>query len=433
MRLRRRAALAPAVLASLLVVGAAAGRAVLTGAAPATVPTARVQRGPVQIKVFTTGELRAARSTQLIAPPIGGNLQIVDVAQTGQWINAGDTVVAFDAAEQEFNLEQARFDLEQAEQNVAKADAQNAVQAAEDELALVHARFEVRRAELDAGGNELLSAIEAKKNLLLLEEARHALTQLEQDIQRHRETSHAAVAVLQEKRNKATLSVQVAQRNIDSLNIRAPFDGFVLLRENINAYGGPLFYGMPIPEYRAGDTAYPGQTIADVVDRSHIEISAKVPESDRANVNTGQPIDVTIDALPGASLHGSVRSVSSVANRNPFSNDAVRQFDVLFDVSGLTDRVRPGLTTQISIAGATLRDALYVPRQAVFEAAGRSVVYLRTAAGFEARPVTVRARTDSVAVVDNVDAGAEVALVDPRAPAAPAAKPAAPAAQRASR
>jgi HlyD family secretion protein len=409
-------------------------RGVMTASAAAAIPTARVQRGPVQVKVFTTGELRAARSMQMVVPPIGGNLQIVNLAQSGDWVTSGDTVVEFDPAEQEFNLEQAQLDLDQADQNIVKAQAQHDVQAAEDELALVHARFEVRRAELDASGNELISAIDAQKNVLLLEEAKHQLAQLEQDVQRHREASGADVAGLREKRNKAALSVDVAKRNIDNLHIRAPFDGFVMVRENPNAFGGPLYFGMAIPEFRVGDSVFSGQTLADVVDTSHIEVSAKVPEGDRANVNAGQPIDVAIDAVPGLSLRGSVRTVSSVANRNPFGNDVVRQFDVLFDVSGINERVRPGFTTQISIAGATLTDALWVPRQAVFEAGGRSVVYVRTSSGFDAHEVKVKARTDSVAVVENVDSGVEVALVDPRSPSGSRPKSApVPAGQRASR
>ena len=430
----RAVALAAAVLA-MLAAAVWFGRQTLTASTTASIPTTRVQRGPVQVKVFTTGELRAARSAQMIAPPIGGNLQVVELAQSGDWVSAGDTVVEFDPAEQNFNLEQARFDLDQAEQNIAKAQAENAVQAAEDELALVHARFEVRRAELNASGNELISAVDAKKNLLLLDEAKQQRAQLEQDVQRHRETSGAAAAVLREKRNKADLSVQVAQRNIETLRIRAPFDGFVMLRENTNAFGGPLFFGMAIPEFRAGDSVYPGQTLADVVDTSHIEVSAKVPEVDRANINAGQPIDVAVDAVPGLSLHGSVRAVSNVASRSsPFMNDVVRQFDVLFDVTDRSNRIRPGFTTQIAIAGATLADALYVPRQAIFEASGRSVVYVRTGSGFDAREVKVRARTDSLAVVENVESGAEVALVDPRAPSGTRPKAATPATgQRASR
>ena len=43
-----------------------------------------------------------------------------------------------------------------------------------------------------------------------------------------------------------------------------------------------------MPEYRVGDTTNPGQLIADLIDTSRIEITAKLPEHDRANVNAGQ-------------------------------------------------------------------------------------------------------------------------------------------------
>jgi len=403
--------------------------------AAANLPTGRVQKGKVQLKVYTTGELRAARSTQLIAPPAGGQMQIVSVAQSGQWISEGEAIVEFDAAEQEFQLEQSQFDLASAGEELAKADAEAAVQVADDDVAMLHARFDVRRAELAASGNELISEVEARKNVILLEEAKQKLAQLEHDVQSHRETTRASTNVLREKRNKAQLSVTVAQRNIDNLIVRAPFDGFVVIRENYGAFGGPIFPGMPIPEFRAGDTTFSGSTIADLVDTSHLELTAKVPEGDRANLNTGQPTDVAVDAVPGLTLHGTVRAISSVANRSPFSSDVIRQFDVLFDISGLDERVRPGITAQIAIGGATLNDALYVPRQAIFETGGRTVVYVRTGNGFDAREVKVRARTESLAVIENIEPGLEIALVDPRSPSGvrPKSSAATPTGQRASR
>ena len=433
-------------MGAIVVVAVAAAVLVWTRVVPSAaprIPTGRVQKGQVQLKVYTTGELRAARSTQVVAPPVGGQMQIVSIAQSGQWLTEDEPVVEFDPAEQEFQLEQSRFDLASAEQELTKADAEAAVQAADDEVALLHARFDVRRAELAASGNELISEVEARKNLLLLEEAKQKLAQLEKDVQSHRETARASTDVLREKRNKAQLSVQVAQRNIDNLIVRAPFDGFIVVRENWNAFGGPIFPGMPIPEFRSGDTTFSGATLADVVDTSRLEVTAKVPEGDRANVNAGQPTEVSVDALPGVTLHGKVRAISNVAARSQFfSTDVVRQFDVLFDISGLTERVRPGITAQIAIGGATLNDALYVPRQAIFDTGGRTVVYVRSANGFDAREVRVRARTESLAIVENIEPGLEIALVDPRSPsgsrarpgtAAPSAPAPAPAGQRASR
>jgi multidrug efflux pump subunit AcrA (membrane-fusion protein) len=397
------------------------------------IPTARVRRGPVQITVYTTGELRAGRSAQLLAPPLGGNLQIVKLAPSGAPVKAGEVVVEFDAAEQEFALEQARLDLAQAEQQLAKADAEAAVQAAEDEVALLHAKYDVRRAELDASGNELDGAIKAQQNLLLLGEAKERYAQIEKDLKSHQETTAASANVAREKRAKAQLAVQVAEKNIASLEIRAPFDGFAVFRQNMDAMGGFCCApGMMLPEFRVGDSVGSGRTIGDVIDTSHIEVGAKVTEQDRANVSVGQAVEVAVNALPDTTLHGTVRTVGGVASRQMFSADSARKFDITFDVGGNT-RVRPGATAQISIAGPMLADALYIPRQAVFDLAGKPTVYVKTGDTFDARDVKVHAWTDSLAVVENLTVGTEVALTNPTLPAGRSRTPAAAPSQRASR
>lgn len=400
------------------------------------VPTARVQRGRVDVTVYTIGELRAGRSAQAIAPPIGGNLTIVKFAPSGERIKADEVIVEFDPAEQSFALEQARSDLAQAEQEIAKADAAAAVLIAQDDVALLHAKYDVRRGELDASGNELEGAIKAQQNLLLLDEARQRLTQLEKDVQSHRETTLASGNVLKEKRAKAALAVQVAERNIASLQIRAPFDGFVVSRQNTDALGGFCCPpGITLPDYRVGDSVGSGRTLADVIDTSKIEVSAKVNEQDRANVSAGQAIELAVDTLPDAKLRGSVRTVSGVASRQMWwASDSTRKFDVIFEVAG-DPRVRPGATAQIKIAGPALENVLYIPRQAVFENAGRTIVYVKTGDSFDSRDVKVTAFTDSLAVVESLEAGTEVALINPSTAGGGRPKSAPPpaASQRASR
>src|SRR5579864_4236072 len=108
------------------------------------IPTVRVERGDVEIDVFTSGELRAPHSVSLMAPPVNGTLQIVSMLSTGAAVKAGDTVVQFDPSEQEYNFEQSESQLRQADQDIAKAKADAAVQAAQDQSALVKARFDVR-------------------------------------------------------------------------------------------------------------------------------------------------------------------------------------------------------------------------------------------------------------------------------------------------
>ena len=415
------------IIVAMAVFGIAAAGWSTLAPADRVVPTAAVQRGRVETRVYAMGDLRAARSMQVAVPPMGGQLTIVSLAESGTPVRAGDVVVEFDPADQEFALEQANFDLRLADQEMVKADAQAAVTAADDEVALLEARFAVRRAELDASANELVGAIAAKSNLLLLDEARSRLASLDEEVKTRRQTSAASTSVLREKRNKAQVAVMVAQRNIDNLSIRAPFDGFVSVRPNTMALGGVMFMGMVMPDFRPGDSAFPGTMIAELIDTSRVEVTAKLPENDRANVAPGQKVDILVDATPDIQLQGTVRAISSVASRSMWEGGGTRRFDIAFDIQGGAVRVRPGVSAALTIAGPVFDDARHVPRAAIFDVSGQPTVYVRTATGFEPKPVKVRIRTETLAVIEGVDPPAEVALVNPSA-GARGAKPAAPAA-----
>jgi multidrug efflux pump subunit AcrA (membrane-fusion protein) len=200
-------------LGIILLILAALGVAGATGFQEAKVsvgaiPTTRVKLGTVETKVYTRGELRPSKTAMLVAPPVGGTLQIVHLAKTGTLVKANDVVLEFDPSEQEYNLDQARSDLAQAEQEITKSKADAAVQTAQDQVDLLKAKFDVRRAELDVSKNELLSAIDAKKNLLTLDQAKRHLEQLQHDFKSRTASGLATIAVSEEKRNKARIAMQ---------------------------------------------------------------------------------------------------------------------------------------------------------------------------------------------------------------------------------
>jgi HlyD family secretion protein len=415
---------------ALLLAGAAVVIAVQRmPAADGGVPTARVVRGPVDLAVHATGELRAGRSVTLLAPSAGGTLQLVRLAPAGSAVEAGDVVMEFNPAEQQHALEQSRSEVLEAEQEILKLRADAAVQQAQDEVALVTARFDVRRAELDALGNELIGAIDAQKNVLSLEEARRRLAQIEEDVQSRALTHRASLAVLEERRNKARLAVQRAEQVIESLVVRSPIDGLVSLKQNQDASGGFFFTGMVLPEYRVGDQVWPGRPVADVLDAAQMEIRARVSETDRANVAPGQAAEIHVDALPSERFRGEIRALSGMASRGGgFFGEAgaTRQFDAVFGLASADARLRPGASVRVVVAGRQLESALHLPRQAVFERDGKPIVHVRDGDRFTPREVRIAARTESRVVVEGLDEGVEVALIDPDARQQPAAVPAGP-------
>jgi multidrug efflux pump subunit AcrA (membrane-fusion protein) len=402
------------LLAAGLVGMAATARWTSTATESESVPVIQVKRGDFDPKIFATGELRASHLSMLSAPQIGGGtLQITRLLGTGSRIKKGDLVVEFDPTEQQFKFEQSQSELQQADQEIIKAKADTAVQAATDKVALLKARFDLRTAQLEIEKNELLSAIDAKKNELALEQAKRVLDQLEQDIKSHTASGAASIGLAQEKRHKAQLSMEQAKQNIEKMEIFAPMDGVVAIEKNMDSSGGMFWGGMSVPDYREGDQAYPGRTIAQVIDPNDMEISAKLNERDRNNVKVGQRTEITLDALPGQVFDGVVKTVGGMSSRNIFDDEQGGHFEITVRIPTSDPRLRAGFTAQVEVVGDALRDVLYVPRQAVFMNNGKRIVYVIKGNDFEAREIKITTETESQAVVEGLSDGTKIALVNP--------------------
>jgi HlyD family secretion protein len=418
--MRKKRVLTVTIGAALICV-AIAGLAMVHWTAPKTaaldIPIALVKRGDLAMHVYLTGELRASQSQMLTAPPIGGGaLQITHLLHTGTAVKKGEFVIEFDPAEQRYNLEQQRSELMQAEQEITKARADAAVVGAQDKVALLKARFDVRRAELDVQKNELVSPIDAQKNNLALEGAKRVLAELEQDVKSRSVSNQATISLAEEKRNKAKLAMDQAQSNIEKMRVMAPMDGLIALEKNEGAAGGFFFSGMTLPEYREGDQVEPGRTVAQVIDPSGLELSAKVGEIERNNIKVGQSVDIIFDALPGDTFHGTVKTVGAGSAHMFWDDDNSTKFEVSVKLTNIDSRMRPGMTAQVSIAGDAQKNVLYIPRQALFLKDGKRIAYVRSGNNFDPHEVKVEAENESRAAIQGLGAGIEVALIDPTAP-----------------
>ncbi len=380
------------------------------------IPTATVKEADLQLKVLTTGALRTKESRVIAAPPIaGGTLQIVKLARFGAQVHKGEVVLEFDPSQQEYNLAQNRSDLLQAEQEIVKAKADAAVQTAEDQTALLKAKYAVRRAELEVSKNELISKIDAQKNILALDEAKRALAQLEQDVHSHSASNQAALAISEEKRHKARLAMDQAEENIRKMTVIAPIDGLVVIHGNRDASGGFFFDGMTLPDYHVGDQVNPGSSIAEVIDISHLELYAQVGETDHSNLKAGQSVDIQIYALPGENFTGRVETVGGATSHEFWDDNAKHKFDLAVVLDKPDPRLRPGFAARLSIRGDQLSKAVSIPREAVFEREGKKIVYCKRSRGFETREVKVRAYSEGRAILEGLQTGTVVALVNPEA------------------
>lgn len=377
------------------------------------IPTTRATRGDIDVKVHTLGELGPRRSMTLAAPTVGGLLQILTLSPAGTLVTKDDVVIEFDRAEQHYNLQQAESELAEAEQEIAKLLADTKVQASTDTLALLHARHEVRRAEIDVSGNEFVGRIEAEKNNIKLEESQRARTQVQDDVKTHAASNKAGLAVLEEKRSKARIAADFARKNIESMTVRAPLDGLVVIKDNQDAGGNFGFQGMTLPEYRPGDTVQPGRTVAEIVDLTEMEIKTKIAETDRPALEGGAAATVQVEALPTTPIAGTSKGIGGLAQNAFWEPQTTRQFSAAFAIDRPSAALKPGMTARLVVDAGTLKGVTHLPRQVLFEKEGKSVVYVRDGAQFKAVPVKVVRVTENRIVLKDFDPELDVALVNP--------------------
>ena len=75
--------------------------------------------------------------------------------------------------------------------------------------------------------------------------------------------------------------------------------------------------------------------------------------------------------------------------------------------------MKAGASARVIVTGKEIPGALMLPRQAVFQKAGKTHVFVKTGDRFEQREVKVVQRTESRAALEGLAEGTEVALIDP--------------------
>jgi HlyD family secretion protein len=372
-----------------------------------TIPITAVKRNDLTLTVSARGELRGGNSEVLSAPlTTGSELHLTMLRTTGQLVKANEPVVEFDSTDQEFKLKEAEADLAEANMKVEQAKSQAAAQLEEDTYSLAAAESLVKLAEYDVRKNPILSTIQARQNDLALKAAQDRLTQIRQDIGSRKETNGAAIKVQEAAVGKANVEVATAKRNIDALTLKAHRDGYVSLKQNTS--GNFFMEGMTLPYYQVGDAVRGGMAVAEIPDLRNWELTATIGELDRGHIALNQKVDVEVVALPGRKFHGHVKDLGGTGGP-PWD----RHFQCRMQLDDPNPELRPGMSVRVVITTDVLRNALWVPTQAVFESGSKTYVFTPSGSGYAPHDVKLVRRSESQVVIEGLNEGQTVALANP--------------------
>lgn len=276
---------------------------------------------------YVVAQRRAAVSSKAT-----GRLVELNVRE-GSLVKKGELLARLDAADvaaslgvSEAGVRQSEAALKQTEANLKLAQAQQ--QNADDELK--------RTMGLSAQGFVSPQAVEAAQTRARTASASTAAAQ-------------AALATAKAAIGQAQAQVKVQQVNRDSTEIRAPFDGVVLVK---NANVGDLI----TPFSNATGTSGAVVTMADL---STLEVEADVSESSVGKVKTDQPVEISLDALPDLRFRGSVARIVPTVDRAKATVMTKIRFEKL------DPRVLPEMSAKVSFLSQAPSDAEQKPVMAI--------------------------------------------------------------------
>jgi HlyD family secretion protein len=363
--------------------------------------TARVERGNLRNTVTATGTLQAVTTVQ-VGSQASGTISAL-YADFNSVVKKGQVVAQLDPAVSKAQVDQARANLQQATASLQQAragvtnsragvsDAQAKALAARSTVQNNQAGVSGARANLavlKAQQDDALSFLKQQESLVKsgvvaqreydvaatayrTAEARYnqAAAQLNQaelseqmsagsgiassqaQVQQSQagvQQSQAQVQQAQAQVQQAQAALNLAQVNLTHTTITSPIDGIVVSRD-VNV-------GQTVAASLSAPTLF---TIAN--DLTQMQVIANIDQADIGLVEQAKSVKFTVDAFPGKDYDGKIQQM----RLNPQNVQNVVTYNVVIDVSNPEQKLKPGMTANLTITIDERNNVLKVPNAAL--------------------------------------------------------------------
>lgn len=322
----------------------------------------RVEKGVFEVVVTGMGELEALESTDIMIPEVLRTnevrirqITITDIVKEGTMVKKGDYVATLDPADVEERMRSAEDALELYHNNLenAKIDSSLALSSARDEIRQARDLVTDREIKLEQSIYE--SAAVQRQAQIALETAQRSLEQKLRNYDQLRRRYRMQVERIEENlADQQEYMDKLIQLKRD-LIIRAPANGLVVYaRDGRNE---KIKVGSRVNRWSA--------RIAMLPNLSTLQAIAYVKEIDIAKIRPGLSVRVSIDAFPEDQFSGVVTRVANIGQE--VQGEFYNAFKVEIKVDPSGKELLPGMTTTNNIVVESIRDAVMVPRLAVFK------------------------------------------------------------------
>ena len=382
--LKRRRRRWPWVLGALVVAGGAAlllvprKTEVQVSAVLAAYPSQ--QYAELSASGYVVAQRRAAVASK-------GTGRLIELrVREGSVVKQGDLIGRLDATDVQAAVAASQSGVVMAQAGKAQAEAALGQSQAELDNAVLELK---RQQDLQAQGFISPQAVDTSQRRLAV--ARSALA-----------TQQAAILAAQAGISQSQTQVKVQQVNQTNTEIRAPFDGVVLIK---NANVGDMI----TPFSSASGTSGAVVTMADM---RTLEVEADVSESNVARIKPEQPVEITLDALPEMRFRGNVSRIVPTVDRAKATVMTKIRFETL------DPRILPEMSAKVSFltrpaSAEDQKAVIAVNPKAIVLREGKSVVFRLVGDSVEAVPVSAGRKIGEVQEVGGALKAGERVVLNP--------------------
>lgn len=284
------------------------------------VKSVEVKKGTIAVKLEETGEIKPSKEID-IKSNVGGKLTKY-FFEEGDYVNMGDVLCViqpdFDQANSIYNI---RSNVKLTEINLKNAKSD--LKKKQD----LYAQNFISKDELDAAADALERA---KINYHSAQKQSELIEDVDQD-----RNEYSVVA------------------NGSGTLISKPVEVGEMVMSSAGSYNS-------------------GTVLATLADLKKVIVDASITEVDISKVFEGQKAQITVDAFPYESFKGEIDKISAMA----VSENGIKVFPIEIVITELNEKLKPGMTANVTIFGEKKDDILVIPIRAIFSNSdGDDIVY----------------------------------------------------------
>ncbi len=369
-----------------------------------------VERGDFDVSVFTSGELEAKNSTDILGPSRlrqirVNNAQISDMVPEGTVVRKGDWVATLDRTDISNRILDRETELEQLETSFTQTQLDTTMELRSARNDLVNLQFAYEEAKISLEQSQYEPPATIRQAEISMEQAQRAYDQALENYELRRQQAEARMREITSALNQERRRYEEILAVMDEFEIYAPQDGMVIYRRN---WDGTRFgVGSQINAW--------DNTVATLPDFSVMMSRTYVNEIDISRVRVNQPAEIIVDAFPDKSFTGFVTEVANIGEQRP--NQDARVFEVKIQINESDTIMRPAMTTKNTIITHVEEDVLFIPIEGIHAADTITYVFVnRNDRPYKQQVVTGIRNDDQIIIREGLDEGDRVYLTVPPDP-----------------